>query len=117
MERIKRLAVSFFLGVVVFAAIAFLISSNWKIYQKKAGLGEKVSEMKDESEVLERKNLELKENLNYIQSGEYLEKMAREQLDMKKPGEEVIVIQKQKEDDLPQKNESWWTKIKSIFAK
>ncbi|MDP2909616.1 MAG: septum formation initiator family protein [bacterium] len=114
----KNLVLSLLFGVFAVAVIALLISTNWQIYKKRAGLDPKISQMKAEAELLEQKNIELNENLAYIQSEEYLEKVAREQLDLKKEGEEVIVIQK---EDAPEKskekNNSWWVRIKSIFAK
>lgn len=118
-RSLKNLIISFFLGVFALFVIALLISTNWKIYQKKAGLKAKVAELQKETAILEKRNLDLSRDLSYIESEEYLERVAREQLDLKKSGEDVIVIQKQ--DNLEKNNieesESWWERLKSIFKK
>ena len=41
---------------------------------------------------MEQKNSQLKAETNQNQSPEYLEKVARESLDYKKPGEDVVVV-------------------------
>ncbi len=118
-SSIKAIILSIFFGIFVLVAIYFLVSTNWKIYKKKADLQAKVIELRQEAELLEKTNNELNKNLDYVKSDEYLEKVAREQLDMKKPGEEVVVIQKensqQKKNE--EENKTWWEKLKSIFVK
>lgn len=104
--------------IIFFALAAFFISTNWKIYQRRAELNNKITELEKELEDLEIKNKDFKENINYIQSQDYLEQAAREELDMKKPGEEVVVIQreeKEKEEEPESKN--WWEKLKGIFMR
>ncbi len=74
----------------------------------------------------EAKNLELKEKLKYFQSKEYLENIAKEKLNLVKPGEKLIYIlpkekKKKKEEELKKEKEkeemSFWESLKSIFIK
>jgi cell division protein FtsB len=118
-SSIKAIILSFFFGFFIILAIGFLVSTNWKIYKKKIDLQAKVIELRQEAESLEKTNNELNKNLDYVKSDEYLEKVAREQLDMKKPGEEVVVIQKENSQQKKgvEENKTWWEKLKSIFVK
>lgn len=115
----KSLILSVFLGIFAITAIGFLVSTNWKIYKNKADSQTKAVKLKMEAEALEKINGELNKSLDYVKSDEYLEKVAREQLDMKKPGEEVVVIQKEnaRQKNEQEKNKTWWEKLKSIFVK
>ena len=116
---LKTIILSVLFGIFAVVAIAFLVSTNWKFYKKKIDLQAKVIELRTEEEALEKTNSELNKNLDYVKSDEYLEKVAREQLDMKKPGEEVVVIQKENSQQKKEQeeNKTWWEKLKNIFVK
>ena len=123
-KRNKKSSVKSILGYFVFAIatlfiIVFFIATNWKIYQKRSELTKRVEELRAQVDTLEKRNKELKENLSDVGTEDYLEKVAREQLDMKKPGEEVVVIQKEEEQNQPEQEEkkSWWEIIKSLWKK
>jgi len=121
-RSIKSIMLSLFFIVLSAAVIFFLGSTNWKIYQKKASLQTRVAELKKEADFLEQKNNELNKNLSYAKSDDYLEMIARDQLGMKKPGEEVISIQKEETSSLQdnsrkEEDKTWWDSLKSIFIK
>ena len=84
----------------------------------------RIESLRKEIQILEEKNKELKEEISQSGSEEYLEKVAREQLGLKAPGEEVIVINKEEKEEQPEikQNEknfwnpkSWWEWLKSKF--
>ncbi len=57
-----------------------------------------IKSQKDEIANLENKNNNLKETMAQIGTREYLEKIAREQFNLRAPGEQVVVIAKDKTD-------------------
>lgn len=51
-----------------------------------------IAEIKAEITAAESRNDELKDELSYLQSDEYVEKVAREELGLVKPGETAIIV-------------------------
>jgi len=98
--------------------IGFLIVTNIKINRQRTELTDRIATLKQEIGILEGKREELKEKISQAGSEEYLEEVARDQLDMKAPGEEVIVITKGDEEDKEEEEKEkrgWWEWIKSRF--
>ncbi len=119
-KNVKKIISSGLFVIAVLAVIIFLVSTNWKINQRRKELKEKADILKQQVEELEQKNRELKEKKAEAESSDYLEEAAREQLDLKKPGEEVVVIQKEeeeKEEEVQQEEMSWWERFKSIWTR
>jgi len=115
---LKNVLACGFLFVFVLVVIIFIFAANWKINQKRKELTARAEELRVQVAALEQRNKELKENISYVGSEDYLEQVAREQLDMKKPGEEVVVIQKEEEQEQhPEEKMSWWEKIKSLWSR
>ena len=81
---------------MVLALIGFLVFSNIKISRRRAALRARIEYLKAEIKTLENKNRQIKENIAKGGSEKYLEKVAREQLGLKKEGEEVVVVKKEK---------------------
>jgi len=118
--RLKKILSSIVLVMVVVFFVAFFVITNWRINKRRAELKERITELREEVRIMEEKNAELKERKERTESDEYIEEVAREQLELKKPGEEVVVIQKPAsvEDDSGEaRKESWWDKIKSIWMR
>lgn len=119
-KNVKKLISSSLFGITVLAVIIFLVSTNWKINQRRRELIKKADLLEQQVNELEQKNKELKEKKAEAESVDYLEEAAREQLDLKKPGEEVVVIQKEEEEEEEEVREeemSWWEKFKSIWTR
>ncbi len=97
--------------------IGFLVTTNIKISRRRAELTNRIETLKQEIGILEGKKEELKEKISQAGSEEYLEKVARDQLDMKAPGEEVVVVTKEEEEKEEEEKEKrgWWEWIKSKF--
>ena len=108
---------SIFLGVLLVLVIGFLINTNMKISRRRAELTNRITTLKQEIGILEEKREELKEKVSQAGSEEYLEEVARDQLDMKAPGEEVVVVTKKEEEKEEEEKEKrgWWEWIKSKF--
>ena len=117
-KSLKDKVLSLFLIGLVLFIIGFIVVTNWKINKRREELIDRVSLLKQEVERLEEKNKELKEKKIDSESEDYLEKVARDQLDLKKPGEEVIVVQKEEEQkEEEEERKSWWDKFKSIWTR
>lgn len=85
-----------FLLTVILIGLLFVfgvpLTKNWR--QKRA-IDREIAEMKQQVSELEHKNNSLKQILEYMQSDQFVEREARTNLNFKKPGEDVAVIQGQ----------------------
>ena len=108
---------SILLGTLLVLIICFLVTTNIKISRRRAELTDRIATLQQEIGILEGKKEELKEKISQAGSEEYLEEVARDQLDMKAPGEEVVVITKEEEEKEEEEKEKrgWWEWIKSKF--
>jgi len=118
----KNIFFSIFLGIALILVISFLFYTNWKINQRRSQLTANIATLKEEIQILEQKNQELKEKMSEVGSEEHLEKVARDQLAMKAPGEEVVVVKKEEEkkeevQKVQEEKKTWWEIIKSIWSR
>lgn len=68
----------------------------------------------------EKKKEEFEKTLEYFESEDYLERTAKEKLNLAKPGEKVIYVLPEKESEEGEEsfeNEGFWKKLKAIFTK
>lgn len=76
---------SFFAIIYASLALARITWQNYKIDQKIIALNEELEKLSEE-------NFELKNKIAYYKTNSYRERLAREKLNLQKPGEIVIVI-------------------------
>ena len=120
-RRIKRIFYSKFLIIVLILLVGFISVSVMKIYKKykeSKALAEKtVQEVKE----LEAKKAELESSIAKLQTESGTEKEIRSTFNVKKPGEEAIVIVEKNEENSKMGQEEpgffsrIWQAIKSIF--
>lgn len=79
-------------AIITVLVTVFLVVSNWRINQRKTDLTQKAESLKKEIQMLEDKITNLKANATQTQNQEYLEQIARDNLGLKKEGEEVVVV-------------------------
>lgn len=107
----------FFLGGVILLVI--IAMSFTKDFLRARKVNQEIMQLQNELSLLENKNIELNNLIQYFDSEIYAVKKARTELGLKKPGESVIVIPKnENEENLAvnlseiKKNEShinkWW---------
>lgn len=115
----KNIFFSISFGVLFLLVIGFLIVTNSKINQRRTQLTARITNLKEEIEILEQKNQELKENIFQAGGKEYLEEVARDRLGLKAPKEEVVVItgEKEEEEEVKEEEKTWWEKFKSIWKR
>ncbi len=59
---------------------------------QKYRINKEIKELQNEINVLENKNSSLEKIVNYLESDQFVEEQARLNLGLKKPGEEVVII-------------------------
>jgi cell division protein FtsB len=79
----------FVVGFFVILLIAYPLS---KKITRQYGLNKEISELSVEANELEGKNKDLKQLIGYLGSDQFAEEEARINLNLKKEGEEVVVI-------------------------
>jgi cell division protein FtsB len=86
--------------------------SNYRAYKRRVELQQYISEKEIEINLLKEKMINLDRFPDEADDDFLLEKIAREQLLLKKPGEEVIFITFPKKDDVKDEKKeeakSWW---------
>jgi len=112
-SRITSLGLFFILILIIYALI------------KNSGREEIVSnntaKLSQEIQAIEKENRELAELIKYFSSSEFVDKEAREKLNMIKPGEKVVVVpQENNSEDWENENEknnlsNWRLWIKYLF--
>lgn len=84
---------AFFITSFIILAIIVLVVSNIRIYEKRRTLQNHIQEQEAELEIL-RERINQTQNLSHggLDDDFMIEKMARERLLLKRPGEEVVFI-------------------------
>ena len=77
-------------GIIVIIIAISLVVANVKMHQKKQELALQVAALQNQIEDIKQSNENLKEGLENVDNTQYMEKVAREELDLQKPGENVI---------------------------
>lgn len=83
--------------IIILSVIAISFSKD---YMKSQNLKHEIYSLQGDISKNEKKILELSEFLKYLDSKNYAEKKARTELGLKKPDENVVVIQKSAEENI-----------------
>ena len=108
---------SILISFLILLIIGFLIFTNVNIALRRAELTERVEELRKEIQILEQKNQELQTKIVRAGKPDFLEERAREELGLKKPGEEVVLIlpiEKDVEKSIEEEKTFWqkfWEKL------
>lgn len=81
---------------VAIVALAFLVLMSFplaKSYSRKVLVDKEIATMQSQVEKFQHENKEMKEMLEYLSSKESAEAQARLNLNLKKPGEAVVVVE------------------------
>jgi len=92
-------------GILIFSLIIYLVMSNLRINWQRTELSEKLTTLKQTSQSFLEEKEKLNLLLNQTLSQAFLEKVAREDLNLKKPGEKVVVIKKEEPRMAPSESE------------
>jgi len=94
----KILSSKVFLFVVALALITVAVGVGRESYRKYQ-LTQEINKLKTEIERLEGKNDQLADLMEYLKEEPYLEKEARLKLNLKKPGEKVIILSNKEQEE------------------
>ena len=96
-------------GVAILIVIIFLIVANLRMYERKERLLSQSESIQNKIQETEQENIELKENIAHQDEGVYVEKIAREELNLQKEGETVVsfVMAENQESKEPKKQNLW----------
>ncbi|MBI2607678.1 MAG: septum formation initiator family protein [Candidatus Doudnabacteria bacterium] len=83
----SRLA-TFVLGLT----LVLVMVGSARIFIQKYQVDSEIKKLEKEAEKINQKNLELSELIKYLDTPEYKERQAREQLNLKKEGEFVVAL-------------------------
>jgi len=86
------------LVILSVSLIGVLAVANVRMNKKRAEYTARIEALRKEIQQVEIKSEELKKDVAQAGSEEQLERIAREQLGLKSPGEEVVVITKEEEE-------------------
>lgn len=108
-------------GILILSIVVLLVVANFRIYQKRESLISRIENLKNKIEDIKNENSNLKESISKADDNEYTEKIAREELDLQKPGEKVfsfVMAQNQElQNNKDQKNifQVWLGWIRGLF--
>lgn len=77
-------------AVLIIIVAIFLVIADARVYRKKQQLNLQIESLKNKIQDLEDKNNNFKQGISNADSNQYMEKVAREELDLQKPGEKVV---------------------------
>jgi|SRR3989344_2315175 len=111
-------------GVVVFSFISY---GAIRIHGRNVALEQQLSGLQSQVASLEAENIRFQEDIDFYSQPENLEKEARARLNLKKPGETLVIIPRGTQGNSSgsaseagsagEKPESLWQKMKDFFSK
>jgi len=104
---------SILLVFLIIGFFVFLIISNVRINKERKELQARIENLKQEIREMEKKKQELEAKINSGTDLEELEKKAREELDLKKANEEVVVVlpPEKTEKEKKEQEKGFWQKL------
>lgn len=102
---------SVLLGVLIFVVVGSLIVANWRNNQRRAEYNAQIKILQEELQALEFKRLQLEAQISQTAGDDYLERQARERFNLKKSGEEVVVVLPAEGEENQKQEKSFWEKI------
>ena len=77
-------------GVCLLIIAGVLVVANLRMYQKKRELDYQVTSLENKIQGMRQKNTQLEQGIAKSDDEQYIEKVAREELDMQKPREQMV---------------------------
>ncbi len=109
------------IGLIILVLIALPLAKN---YSQKKIIEQELAELQASIKQFESETIELQEMLKYLESEQSLESQARLNLNLKKPGETVVVIEKHENNRIsdrliasPEPEKNNFQKWKEYFLK
>lgn len=104
-------------AVAVLSICVVLVVANINIYQKKQRLNARIEALKTQIANLQAENDKLQEVIGNANNDAYIEKVAREDLGLQKPGEKVVSFVKAQPEGRPnEEHKNVWSAWLGWFA-
>jgi cell division protein DivIC len=113
---VKKRIISISLLVFFLIICGLFIKADIEVYHKKQELNLQVENFKKEIQKIKEENKKLEEGIANSENNDYIEKIAREELDMQKNGEKVISFVAPKNQQEQAKNQNSPTSYKNWFG-
>ena len=97
-------------GVGIVLVVGFLVVADINMYKKRQELSNHIQALEQKIAEVKAKNIQLEQGIAQADNDQYIEKVAREELDMQKPGEKVFSFVKpedSKAKDNPTPKNPW----------
>lgn len=88
-KRFLKLLTSWTAIALLALVFIFMLVTEFNDWRKKHSVDTEIAQLTQQSQVLEQKNQEISNSLNFLGSSNFRETIAREQLNLKKDGELV----------------------------
>lgn len=95
--KIKKILGSRITLFFLLLGFIWLVVNVVNIYYRKYKINKEIEDLKAQIASAQKSNQQISEMIDYLGSRDFLEKEAREKLNMKKPGEEVVIIEPPKQ--------------------
>ena len=106
-------------GILLLLLLIVLIIADVKVYRKKKQLNTQIESLKNKIEEIKVKNEQLEQGIAKADDSQYIEKVAREELDLQMPGEKVfsfVVSPSEKQEVQENKKNFFQTWIDGFFG-
>lgn len=114
-----KLKNSIVFNIFIIALAAFLSVSAYRTVKQSFMVREQTAAEREQIEELKNKKAELEAYLAELQTKEAIEREAKAELNLKLPGEEVVVVVPGKKENAPEEapKPTFWERIKLWFSK
>jgi len=109
-------------GIIFVAASGFLILADFNVYRDRQTLNSQLNDYKNQVQEIQNRNEDFKKRIAQENNNDYVERVAREELDLQKSGEKVVafIMPPQPKTEVPKQKNLWdgltaW--ISGIFKK
>lgn len=113
-----------FITILLLILMVFLVIGLFEQFKKNYALNKSAGILENEVLEIEISNEKLKAQIDSFQDPKTIDREARERLNLKKEGEEVVIIIPNEKEDLQEiisttkksSNKSFWNRIKNWFG-
>ncbi|MEF8847415.1 MAG: septum formation initiator family protein [Candidatus Paceibacterota bacterium] len=107
--KVKRGFFNGVLALIILVLLGLLGYSNWQIFQRRREVKAELKQLNRKIDALKQEEATIQATLN--EKDDYVvEEIAREQLNLKKPGEKVIDIKRPPQKEEEKEQQKWWQK-------
>ncbi len=110
-KKNQNILTSLFISLLLFSVVIFLFMSNFRLYQKRADVSSILHQLEEKTQELEEEKEQIEQQIKEVGSEDFLEKIAREKLNLIKPGEQVVVVkietEEEEEEEIEEESSFW----------